>query len=98
MPKIPQPGQIYTHYKRDPKIINDHLYEIIGLGKHTETQEILVIYKPLYDLQDWLETAHFAVRPLTMFLEEVEYQGRVQPRFTLVTDEKILEWVKGFKK
>lgn len=70
------PLGIYYHYKDTEK-----LYEVIGVGLHTETEEELVIYRPLYES----EHALFA-RPVSMFLEEVnspEY-GYTGPRFTFV--------------
>ncbi len=62
------PLGIYRHYKG-----ND--YEVLGVARHSETEEWMVIYKTLYgDFSMW-------VRPLTMFLETVEQEGKVIPRF-----------------
>jgi len=61
------PG-IYRHYKG-----ND--YEVIGVAKHSEDGTELVVYRPLYGAGDlW-------VRPLAMFVEEVEIDGQILPRF-----------------
>jgi len=58
----------YRHYKG-----ND--YEVIGVARHSETEEELVVYRCLYgDNSLW-------VRPLAMFLEDVVVDGRVVPRF-----------------
>lgn len=58
----------YRHYKG-----ND--YEVIGIVRHSETLETLVLYQALYgDLGLW-------VRPLAMFLESVEIDGKAVPRF-----------------
>ncbi len=58
----------YRHYKG-----ND--YEVIGIARHSETEEEMVVYRKLYgDHSLW-------VRPLTMFLELVEVNGRLVPRF-----------------
>jgi hypothetical protein len=61
----------YKHYK-------GREYEVIGLAKHSETLEELVVYRALYgEGQIW-------VRPLKMFLEEVEVDGKKIPRFSPV--------------
>ena len=69
-PIEPRPGR-YRHFKgRD--------YEVIGVARHSETQELLVVYRPLYgERRLW-------VRPLAMFSEEVEHEGARQPRFSYV--------------
>ncbi|MGB2246888.1 MAG: DUF1653 domain-containing protein [Alcanivorax sediminis] len=68
-----KPGR-YRHYKG-----ND--YQVIGLATHSETEEVLVVYHPLYgDRALW-------VRPLTMFTETVEKDGQVIPRFAWIADE-----------
>ena len=61
----------YKHYKGKE-------YEVIGLAKHSETLEELVVYRVLYgEGQMW-------VRPLAMFTEEVEVNGTKIPRFKFV--------------
>lgn len=65
----------YRHYK-------GHLYEVINVAKHTESLEEVVVYRALYDeFKLW-------VRPLAMFMENVEINGKMQKRFEFVTDEK----------
>ena len=67
------PG-IYRHYKG-----ND--YRVMGTATHSETEEILVVYQPLYgDRALW-------VRPLTMFIENVERAGQLVPRFQFLHSE-----------
>ncbi|MCG8311835.1 MAG: DUF1653 domain-containing protein [Pseudomonadales bacterium] len=59
---------IYQHYK-------GHEYQVYGVARHSETEEELVIYRPLYGHQDlW-------VRPLAMFLEMVMKDDEEIPRF-----------------
>lgn len=74
----PKPG-IYHHFKDPSK-----LYEVIGIAFHTETEEEMVLYKPLYEGA----IAEYCVRPKAMFLEEVDkpeipYTG---PRFIFVRE------------
>lgn len=69
LPPLPEalPGR-YRHYKGGE-------YEVVGVVRHSETLEPLVLYKPLYNASGlW-------VRPYAMFFGTVEAGGRVQPRF-----------------
>lgn len=56
---------IYRHFKGVEK-----LYEVLGIAKHTETEEELVIYKALYN-DDKVKQGMIFARPINMFLEEV---------------------------
>jgi len=59
---------IYQHYKKKK-------YRVIGLAKHSETLEALVIYEALYGKKQlW-------VRPEKMFLEKVKIEGKNVLRF-----------------
>lgn len=69
------PG-IYQHYK-------GNLYEVIGIGHHSETLEELIVYRALYDSPEFGKNAIW-VRPMAMFLEEVEWQGKKLPRFKFI--------------
>jgi hypothetical protein len=61
----------YRHYKGGE-------YEVVGVARHSETDERLVVYRPLYgDGGLW-------VRPAAMFLEPVAHDGRTVPRFTFL--------------
>ncbi len=62
----------YRHYKGNE-------YEVIGVAKHSETLEELVVYRALYG-----EHALW-VRPKAMFSEMVEVNGKKVPRFQLIT-------------
>ncbi len=61
----------YRHFKGNE-------YEVIAMAKHSETQEPHVVYRPLYGDSCWW------VRPLRMFLETIERDGVVQPRFAFL--------------
>ena len=54
--------------------------KVIGVAKHSETLEDLVVYEPLYDNQ----TSKLWVRPLNMFTEMIEVEGKKVPRFEYV--------------
>ena len=65
----------YKHYK-------GNFYLVLGIAKHSETLEELVVYISLYDnprSQMW-------VRPKKMFLEKVIVDGKKVPRFEFVTE------------
>lgn len=67
-----KPG-IYRHFK-------GNLYELIGVAKHSETLEPMVVYRALYgDGGLW-------VRPASMWDEQVDRDGYRGPRFTLVRE------------
>ena len=64
-----RPGR-YRHFKGGE-------YEVLGVARHSEGLEDMVVYRPLYnDTGLW-------VRPLSMFMETVERDGKTQPRFSL---------------
>ncbi len=75
--KDPEPFTIqkgtYRHSKKG------QLYEVLGVALQTETNEQLVIYRPLYENKFEL----FA-RPYVMFAEQVEINGDLKPRFERV--------------
>jgi hypothetical protein len=61
------PGR-YRHYKGNE-------YQVIGIAKHSEDESELVVYRPLYG------EGNLWVRPLSMFVETVEVEGKILPRF-----------------
>jgi len=63
----------YRHYK-------GNYYEVLGVARHSETSEELVVYRPQYGERDlW-------VRPVTMFNEIIRHNGKSQPRFEYADD------------
>lgn len=71
MIKYPEIGKLYKHYKGG-------IYEVITIAKHSETDEVLVIYKSI----------HFGIiyaRPLAMWFEKITIDEKYEAsRFTLL--------------
>lgn len=65
-----RPGR-YRHFKGKE-------YELIGLARHSETMEEMVVYRPLYG------EGGLWVRPASMWNEQVERDGYSGPRFAYV--------------
>ena len=72
LPDLPlTPTGRYRHYKGGE-------YEVVGVARHSETLDPLVVYRPLYNASGlW-------VRPHAMFFGEVELGGQRVPRFARV--------------
>lgn len=66
---------VYQHYKGGK-------YLVLGVAKHSETKEDLVVYVTLYDNA----MASMWVRPLAMFTEEVLVDGKKVPRFRKIKE------------
>lgn len=65
-----KPGK-YRHFK-------GNLYEVIGVARHSETQEEIVVYRALYgEYGLW-------VRPAAMWTETVDREGYHGPRFQFI--------------
>ena len=63
----------YRHYK-------GNLYQVVGIARHSETEEELVVYWALYGERGlW-------VRPKAMFFEPVIVEGKSVPRFERLGD------------
>lgn len=61
----------YRHFKGNE-------YEVIGIARHSETDEAMVVYRPLYG------EGGLWVRPASMWNETVERDGQVYQRFTYI--------------
>ncbi|MFB9885664.1 DUF1653 domain-containing protein [Balneatrix alpica] len=67
------PGR-YRHFKGAE-------YQVVDLVRHSETEEWLVLYRPLYgDQALW-------VRPLDNFTASVDVMGERVPRFLLINPD-----------
>ena len=71
------PGK-YKHYK-------GKFYQVLFIGKHSETLEDLVVYKALHNAEELGNNAIW-IRPLKMFSEEVEIQRDKVKRFEFIED------------
>ena len=89
MRTLPVPGEFYRHFK-------NRLYQIVAIAYHSETNEAMVVYQALYgEYRIW-------VRPLSMFMEEVDRNKypEVEPPFVncsyLVMNDQgkytVLDW------
>ncbi|MFT5135386.1 MAG: hypothetical protein ACI9XU_002308 [Arenicella sp.] len=68
-----KPG-LYQHFK-------GNYYKVIHVARHSESEEELVIYQALYDQKGiW-------ARPLSMFTEKVERDGKSIDRFAYCDDQ-----------
>ena len=70
---MPKPGK-YKHYKGKE-------YEVIGIAKLESTLEDMVVYRPLYPSEHPLW-----VRPLSVFTENIEVDGKIMPRFEYISE------------
>jgi len=61
----------YEHYKGNK-------YEVLGVAKHSETLEQFIVYKALYG------EGELWIRPLKMFLQEVDFNGKKVLRFKYI--------------
>jgi hypothetical protein len=70
-----KPGK-YLHYK-------GNYYEVIGVGRNSETLEEFVVYRALYNSEKFGSNAIW-IRPKEMFAENVTVDGKEIPRFKYV--------------
>lgn len=66
---------VYRHYKGGE-------YRVLGVAKHSETLEDMVIYEAQYEKK----LSKLWVRPLGMFADEVEVSGKKVKRFEFLND------------
>lgn len=68
-----KPGK-YRHFKGKE-------YQVLGMAKHSETLEPMVVYKALYG------EGGLWVRPAAMWNEQVERDGYCGPRFVFIAEQ-----------
>ena len=66
---------IYEHFKGGR-------YRVLGVAKHSETLDDLVVYEALYENK----TSKLWVRPLSDFLGEKEIDGKKVKRFIFISE------------
>ncbi len=74
MEQIIRPGK-YRHFKGNE-------YEVVGVARHSETLEPMVVYRALYG------EGGLWVRPAAMWNEIVERDGQRFPRFTYLGESE----------
>ena len=99
--QVPEPG-FYYHYKHDldgPE--EKYAYELLAVGHHTEEDcrpddSFVAVYRPLYeDALVYRLGRMYDIRPLGMFMETVTKEGIEKPRFARITDQGLIERLKG---
>ncbi|MGZ8157627.1 MAG: DUF1653 domain-containing protein [Methylobacter sp.] len=68
----------YRHFKGKE-------YEVIGLARHSETLEDMVVYKDLYG------EGLLWVRPVSMFIDQIQVDGQLVPRFVFQQENLPIE-------
>ena len=67
-------GKYFRHYKNKD-------YKYIGIARHSETLEELVVYEALYENK----LGTLWVRPKDMFFSQVQVEGETRNRFAQVS-------------
>ena len=73
--RIVMTAEYYRHFK-------GNIYRILHIAKHSETLEEMVVYQAMYG------EGGIWVRPLSMFEEEIERDGKTIRRFSPITAEE----------
>lgn len=73
--KTTMEGKYYRHFK-------GNIYRVLHIAKHSETLEDMVVYQAMYGERGiW-------IRPLSMFEEVIERDGKAFRRFSPITKEE----------
>lgn len=74
-----KPGK-YRHYK------TRQTYQLLSIARHSETHEEMAIYQALYTC-DKFGSHQIWARPLQMFMETIQLDDKVVPRFEYLGNE-----------
>jgi len=102
----------YYHYKHDPVIEHDAVYEVVGTALNAESggamhsddpsdflKDEVVLYRPLFkNSLVYKNGKRFWIRPVSMFFNTVEKNGKTMNRFTKITDSKLIKKLEQIKK
>ncbi|MDB5204884.1 MAG: hypothetical protein JWP09_912 [Candidatus Taylorbacteria bacterium] len=97
--KVPENG-FYYHYKHNPEgVINDYVYEVVGIGHHTEDDcrpedTLMVVYRPIYESTVYTAGKLFDLWPLEIWMEDVTKDGKTFPRYQKITDPNTIQELK----
>lgn len=69
----------YKHFK-------GRFYQVLEIARHSETEEYHVVYRPLYDNERGEREVW--IRPLAMFDETIERDGKTLKRFAPVSKQE----------
>lgn len=72
----------YQHFK-------GNVYQVIAVGKHSESGDEMVVYRGLYDSPHGFGAIW--IRPVAMFLETIERDGKTMRRFAPISSEEATE-------
>ena len=104
LPKtVPEKG-FYYHYKHDLHgDVNNYAYEVLGVGHHTEDdcrpEDVnMVVYRPLYEAFVYKNGKMFDLRPLEMWMGDIEKEGKTFPRFSRITDSDVISKLDAVRK
>jgi hypothetical protein len=75
---IIKPGK-YQHYK-------GNFYQVLGMARHSETLEEMVIYQGLYNSPEFGDHPIW-VRPVKKFFENVDKNGEKIARFKYIEEK-----------
>ena len=70
----------YQHFK-------GNFYQVLHCARHSETNEWFVVYQPLYKQKNG-DDAGIWIRPLAMFTEIIEREGKPLQRFTYLNEKE----------